>query len=353
MESNTQTIHRTRKKSEIAEPRSQEASGECSNFLAECQIGVNDMRLLKDMLKNDLKYLKNRLLRSPSESDICGVDDQTKPLVCSIDEAPSFQTSNKYITNGYRTSKSKERCIKGILQWTNETVNIWTHLGPLIVLIFRYSEDVLLNYDAAKFEPFDRKLSSFMLLCYSMMLGLSSVYHIFNCCCCKCFRYWYGWDFVGVSLSIYAYGTGFLFLQFRGSPFWIIFYGTIKTIIAGVPIGMVFSTKYFDKKYDDSRSVWIGGFVLFNIIPTVHSILLRGGLEDPVVKATLPPHLVVMFLLVGSFVIYANQFPERYVPGRVDYVGNSHQIWHVGTATAVFFARHLYFQYILAFNGLT
>lgn len=77
-----------------------------------------------------------------------------------------------------------------MLQWTNETVNIWTHLGPFIVLIVLYVQDVLHNYDAAHFEPFERKLSSLMLLAYMMMLGFSAVYHVFNSCCCKCYRYW-------------------------------------------------------------------------------------------------------------------------------------------------------------------
>ena len=77
-----------------------------------------------------------------------------------------------------------------MLQWTNETVNIWTHLGPLIVLIYYYSQDVIRNYDDANFKPFDKKLSSVMLLADMLMLGLSSGYHVFNCCCCKCYRYW-------------------------------------------------------------------------------------------------------------------------------------------------------------------
>ncbi|XP_022669802.1 progestin and adipoQ receptor family member 3-like isoform X2 [Varroa destructor] len=263
----------------------------------------------------DLAYFGQRILRTPSSKDlhsVCGRDkDCSKLHICSITEAPPFLTSNSYITHGYRTFKSKERCIKGILLWTNETVNIWTHLGSFFVVLALYVQDVITNYDVEGFAEFDRRLSGLMLASYLIMLGLSSVYHIFNCCCSPCYRYWYGWDFVGVCASIYGYGCGFLFLQFRDEPLWIAFYGTIKTVIAGVPICMTFSTKYFQERYDDSRSVWIGGFVAFNVLPIVHSILMRDdGLGNIVVQYTLPTHLIVMFLLVGSYIIYCVQFPE-------------------------------------------
>ncbi|XP_003740307.1 progestin and adipoQ receptor family member 3-like [Galendromus occidentalis] len=314
---------------------------------------MSKMRMFSDIFDNDMRFLKDRISKPKSQSEICGVDDETRPFICAIEEAPKFQTTNRYITGGYRTWKSRESCIKGILQWTNETINIWSHLGPFIALLFRYAQDILHNFDEANFEPFDKKLCSLMILAYVTMFGLSSIYHVFNCCCCDCYRYWYGWDFIGICGSIYAYGTGFLFLQFRDAPHWIPLYAAIKTIILAVPIIMLFHEEYRDEKYDDHRAVGLGVFVVFNTIPTVHSIVLRGGLDSPVVRATLPTHLLCVALLVGSFIVYACQFPERFLPGRVNYIGNSHQIWHIGTATAVFHARHLYFQYVRALSGLT
>lgn len=78
-------------------PIPQETCMECRNLIAECLCKMDDMkiRVIHDMIKNDLAYFKNRLLRSPSESEICGIDNQTKPQICTIDEAPEFQISNR------------------------------------------------------------------------------------------------------------------------------------------------------------------------------------------------------------------------------------------------------------------
>lgn len=57
--------------------------------------------------------------------------------------------------------------------------------------------------------------------------------------------------------------------------------------------------------------------MVFNTLPVVHSIMLRGGLNSPIVRATLPTHLICLSLLAGSFIIYVFQFPERFARFQV------------------------------------
>ncbi|XP_028968480.1 progestin and adipoQ receptor family member 3 [Galendromus occidentalis] len=258
--------------------------------------------------------------------------------------------NNPYITEGYRTFRSKEKCIRGIFLWNNETLNIWTNFVALIGILVLYTLDLLFNYSSIGFNSFDKILSGVMIVNYMAMLLFSSIYHIFNCCCYRCHRYWYFWDFVGIVASVYAYGVGFLFLQFRSIPFWISFYATIMSIIALIPISMCFHEKFAHEHYDESRSIWIGGFVMFSIVPIVHYVILQGGLGSIVVKYTLPHHIIVIGLLGASYIIYETKVPERLFPGRLNFVGSSHQLWHCGIGCSVFIARSLYFQYIEAFK---
>ncbi|OQR66607.1 progestin and adipoQ receptor family member 3-like [Tropilaelaps mercedesae] len=321
---------------------------ECKNGLNHC--ACPEVRRFGSYVQKDIAYLKERLLRAPSLEDVCGADDDSKPLTTDYEHARHFMKNNPYITHGYRTFKSKERCIRGIFRWNNETLNIWTNFVALVGILALYATDLLTNYSSTGFNAFDKTLSGIMILGYSTMLSFSSIYHIFNCCCYRCHRYWYFWDFVGIVTSVYVYGVGFLFLQFRRDPFWIGFYGLVMSVIAVIPIAMTFSGKFAHERYDESRSIWIGGFVLFSCVPIVHYFILQGGLASLVVKHTLPLHVVVIALLVASYIIYETKVPERMFPGKVNYVGSSHQLWHCGVGVSVFIARLLYFRYIEAFK---
>ena len=71
-------------------------------------------------------------------------------------------------------------------------------------------------------------------------------------------------------------------------------------------------------------------FVIVGIsagVPGLHSIFFRNKALSP-----LPPYTLLLigggFYIVGA-VIYSSRFPERCFRGKLDYIGNSHNIWHV------------------------
>jgi adiponectin receptor len=65
------------------------------------------------------------------------------------------------------------------------------------------------------------------------------------------------------------------------------------------------------------------------IVPAVHATLLNGWEYTGEIYALAGRVVAPIFL--GS-IVYASKFPERRWPGRFDYFGNSHNIWHVATA---------------------
>lgn len=42
-------------------------------------------------------------------------------------------------------------------------------------------------------------------------------------------------------------------------------------------------------------------------------------------------------LLVFGVIVHVLKVPERFFPGRLDYVGNSHAIWHISYSLAFYF----------------
>jgi adiponectin receptor len=53
-------------------------------------------------------------------------------------------------------------------------------------------------------------------------------------------------------------------------------------------------------------------------------------------------------LYMGGLTIYILKFPERYFHGKLDYIGNSHNIWHcmimMGAVFYYFAAMESYYQ---------
>lgn len=61
-------------------------------------------------------------------------------------------------------------------------------------------------------------------------------------------------------------------------------------------------------------------------LPGLHVVLFR----DPFVS---PPANVFLWALGGAVyisgaVLYASRFPEKFFPGKLCYIGQSHNIWH-------------------------
>ena len=75
------------------------------------------------------------------------------------------------------------------------------------------------------------------------------------------------------------------------------------------------------------------------MIPPIKSLIPihTGGSSSPWVLVFFPK-LIVTYLLAGSaFLFYISDFPERFFPGRFDYVGHAHQWWHVLIVGALYY----------------
>ncbi|KAL1486539.1 hypothetical protein MTO96_009041 [Rhipicephalus appendiculatus] len=229
--------------------------------------------------------------------------------LCSLEDLSPEQRHNHHILTGYRRCRSHYECLLSLLQWHNETVNIWSNLLALAFLLALLVED----YAGGRFARLgvglgQRALVTAMTLSYAAMLLLSSVYHMLNCTSQA--RGWYRLDFAGVWLSVVAYVVG----------------------IHGAPVSRLLAVRA------------MGWFALYSLLPLAHYALFYG--DPALVARTLPGHLTVLVLLALSLFVFVTKFPERRWPGKVDYLGSSHQIWHVGVGICVLLAHSIQLAYV-------
>ncbi|OQR66811.1 progestin and adipoQ receptor family member 3-like [Tropilaelaps mercedesae] len=207
--------------------------------------------------------------------------------VKTYEEIPEWLRNNHFIRYGYLVHCSPRECVRSLLQWHNETVNIWSHLLGFFVLL------AILFYDIFYRLP---------------LIGASKQ------------------DTVACVLVTATYMC--TFYAFHANPFWQRFYLTTEFIIVSAIYLTTFHPVMGLPVYEPRRNVLIAMYVAAALIPTGHWVLLD-GLHSSIVQLLLP-RVIIMFVYAGlAFVIFARRFPECLYPGTVDYFGASHQIWHL------------------------
>ena len=69
-------------------------------------------------------------------------------------------------------------------------------------------------------------------------------------------------------------------------------------------------------------------FGLCGIVPALHYIM-AWGFEKAIYVGAIGWLALMAVLYISGATIYAFRFPERYWPGKFDYWGQSHQIFHI------------------------
>ncbi|KAH7942814.1 progestin and adipoQ receptor family member 3 [Rhipicephalus sanguineus] len=261
--------------------------------------------------------------------------------LCRLEDVPPEQRSNPHILTGYRRCRSRYECFLSLLQWHNETVNIWSNLLALAFLLALLVQD----YAGGRFARLgaglgQRALVTAMTLSNAAMLLLSSVYHTLNCTAEA--RAWYRLDFAGAWLSVVTYVVGFTALQFRG--LWRVAHVVGAVFAAAPSFVLAASSRYVHQRHDAARVRAVGWFALYSLLPLTHYAFLYGNPE--LVARTLPGHVAVLLVLAFSLCVFVTKFPERRWPGKVDYLGSSHQIWHVGVGICVLLAHKIQLAYV-------
>lgn len=121
-------------------------------------------------------------------------------------------------------------------------------------------------------------------------------------------------------------------------------YLSVMSIVGIAVFGLLMSSYFDPKERQKKKSMLFGLFGVSFIIPMCHLLILEkiGYTQDTLVFSPFALRTVVFgaIYLIG-LLIYTVQCPERFVPGRFDYCGASHQIWHLLVLLALFITYQL------------
>ncbi|XP_069480328.1 membrane progestin receptor gamma isoform X3 [Ambystoma mexicanum] len=254
------------------------------------------------------------------------------PKLLTIQQVPKVFHEDS-ILFGYRHPRcSAKDCIISVFQLTNETLNIWTHFLPtwyflwkLLALLFaldiwtdRYAWPLLLFMATCCLYPFT-----------------SSCAHTFSVMSVRarhiCFFFDYG------ALSLYSLGSAIAYSAYVFPDRWLntSFHQYYVHLAVGNSIvctGLSCYSRFLEveqaKLCKVMRVLAFAYPYLFVSIPLFYRLYLctGDGCTENDACSTHSWHISLAFL---TGFLFATHLPERLAPGCFDYIGHSHQLFHV------------------------
>nr|CAH7762257.1 unnamed protein product [Callosobruchus chinensis] len=193
-------------------------------------------------------------------------------------DAPEYLKHNPFILKGYRQMLNTDLCISSLFWWTNETINIWSHIFGLVFFVCLTVYDFMILRIQATWG--DKIIVAIFLACFVSCMGLSALYHTFSCRSeVDCYRF-LTYDLFGIALSLLAIYTSGVYYAF-----------------------------------------WCETLLL--------------------------PRVLGMYCISGTaFLIYITKIPERFCAGRFDFIGHSHNWWHLFVVLALYYWHNSGIVYI-------
>lgn len=297
-----------------------------------------------ELVQEASKPLVNKACdNSTVKKKIIPEEEEDMRRLLRFEEAPEFLQYNPYILRGYRGCLTTKLCLESIFWWTNETVNIWSHIfGWMLFFGLTLYDLCLLNIHA----PFsDKLIVSLLLLCFQICMILSSVYHTFSCRSEKDYWCFLSFDLFGIALSmlsIYLSGVYYAFWCHKELQW---FY--LITVFVIFIFAMILQIPSLNINGNIKLAVFVC-WAIYGVLPTLHWTIAMGGFDNPIVKLLIPRVIGMYIINAIAFAFYMFKIPERFCPGWVDYVGSSHQWWHALVVLALYYWHNsgmLYVEY--------
>lgn len=269
------------------------------------------------------------------------------PRVFTINQVPKVFHEDSIIS-GYRHPRSSATdCILSLFQLTNETLNIWTHFLPTWYFLWKLVTVVLL-YSAWQ-DSFTWPLLVFLLSCCIYPLA-SSCAHTFSTMSARARHICFFFDYA--ALSFYSLGSAVVYSAYVFPDKWVngsfhrcfvpiaVFNTIVCTILACYSrLGLPFLQydhelvkrfpEYQSPKFSKCLRVVAFAFpFLFDSIPLFYRVFLCAG-DGCTDNDTNVLHYYHIGLALLTGFLFATHLPERLAPGSFDFIGHSHQLFHV------------------------
>lgn len=251
------------------------------------------------------------------------------------DDLPVPWRVNPYIRKGYRFSETKLGCVRSVFDVSNELFNIWSHgLGLVVVLViaFYFYPSTVNFHLSTKTDVF---IAAIFFFAACQCLVCSTIWHTMNSIAdanlissLACV------DYTGISLLIAASIMTTEYTAFYCEPIsrWVYLIATALLGVAGVILPWHPTFNRADMAW--ARVAFYVTLAATGFLPMLQISLTRGAWF--VWEFYSPIGMSLLVYLAGAF-MYAGKVPERWFPGMFDYVGGSHNIWHLCVLGGILF----------------
>jgi adiponectin receptor len=293
--------------------------------------GFDRARKAKDALKDSI----SSALLQAAETRLIRYEDLPHPW-----------RVNPHILRGYRFTESKLECLTSIFRPSNESVNIWSHaLGLFLVLAL-----ALYIYPTSTTFPLSTRTD----------VLISAIFFTAACKCLICSTLWHTMNGIADATLLSRFAcvdyTGISFLVAASilSTEWTAFYcepvsRTVYMSLTAI-LGLAGTILPWRPTFNRADMAWARvafyiSLAATGFAPVLQLNLTRGPSWSFYFYAPLAKSLAVY--VVGA-VVYASHIPERWCPGAFDYVGGSHNIWHLAVLGGILFHYAAMLEF---FNG--
>lgn len=266
------------------------------------------------------------------------------PGTISDSEVPCYFREH-YVCTGYRPLNQNWRYyFLSLFQRHNETVNIWTHLLAFLVFVVKLKQLAGTVDFVGDHHSWPLLILILSSLSYS---AFSVVAHLLGGKSELCHHAFYFLDYVGVAQ--YQYGSAAVHFYYAAD------HGTAAIFMPAATVLSCLSCLgcCYGKYYNHTLSTWT--HKLCQVLP---SALAYAWDISPVAKRLVlwpttssDPALVYHFgqvaFFLGCSVFFTFPMLERCFPGRCDFMGQSHQIFHILLSCCTFCQIHAsYLDYV-------
>jgi adiponectin receptor len=221
----------------------------------------------------------------------------------------------------------------------NESLNIYTHLIPAVVLFFAqiFMQNLITRYFPLATTK-DRLVFSVNILAATTAMTLSCLYHTLMNHSLLVSSLWLHIDYVGILTLILGSFISGIYVGFYCEPSLQNVYWSIISSLVLLTSFIVLNPRFQGLRFRPHRTAAFIATGMSGFAPITHGLWLYGWREMWMRSGM--PYWFLEFALYGlGALFFATRIPESVLPGRFDVWGSSHQIFHVLVVIA--FAVHL------------
>jgi len=253
----------------------------------------------------------------------------------TYEQLPEPWRVNPHIVRGYRFSETPLECIRSCFSVSNELVNIWSHaIGLVIVLAiaFYFYPSTPAFTSATNFDIF---IAGCFFAAACKCLICSTMWHAMNSISNQTLMERFACvDYTGISLLVACSIMTTEYTAFYCEPISRWTYLTTTLILGSLGTILPWHPTFNRADMNWARVGFYVSLATTGFVPVLQLTYERGWEETSYFYAPIVKSIGVYF--VGAL-LYAGKVPERFCPGWFDYVGGSHNIWHMAVLGGILF----------------